>query len=324
MKGLTISRITISIAMGTALVMGALMDGPTKPLANQAFAATPCSLTVGNEGTTTISGKLVCGGQGLGHATIHLTLHHITTGRTTTATAVTEIPDGSYDHAVVLGAGHSYTADAKYDGDSDHQPAFATTSINIPGPTGSTQGTSNAGNGQQNNNTQASVTVPCSLTVGTPPDEVVPASIEGKLICGGLGEPRATIQISGLPGGSDSTTTTNGGSYELGVFSPFSPGQSYTVTAKYDGDSNQHLQPTSATTIINIKGSTGSTPQNNNAGSTPQNNNAGSTPQNNNAGNGQDTSNAGNGQDTSNAGNGQDTSNAGNGQDTSNAGNSAG
>jgi hypothetical protein len=333
MKGLTISRITISIAMGTALVMGALMDGPTKPLANQAFAATPCSLTVGNEGTTTISGKLVCGGQGLGHATIHLTLHHITTGRTTTATAVTEIPDGSYDHAVVLGAGHSYTADAKYDGDSDHQPAFATTSINIPGPTGSTQGTSNAGNGQgtsnagngqQNNSTQASVTVPCSLTVGTPPDEVVPASIEGKLICGGLGEPRATIQISGLPGGSDSTTTTNGGSYELGVFSPFSPGQSYTVTAKYDGDSNQHLQPASATTIINIKGSTGSTPQNNNAGSTPQNNNAGSTPQNNNAGNGQDTSNAGNGQDTSNAGNGQDTSNAGNGQDTSNAGNSAG
>jgi hypothetical protein len=351
MKGLTISRITISIAMGTALVMGALMDGPTKPLANQAFAATPCSLTVGNEGTTTISGKLVCGGQGLGHATIHLTLHHITTGRTTTATAVTEIPDGSYDHAVVLGAGHSYTADAKYDGDSDHQPAFATTSINIPGPTGSTQGTSNAGNGQgtsnagngqQNNSTQASVTVPCSLTVGTPPDEVVPASIEGKLICGGLGEPRATIQISGLPGGSDSTTTTNGGSYELGVFSPFSPGQSYTVTAKYDGDSNQHLQPASATTIINIKGSTGSTqdnnnagstpqnnnagstPQNNNAGSTPQNNNAGSTPQNNNAGNGQDTSNAGNGQDTSNAGNGQDTNNAGNGQDTSNVGNSAG
>jgi hypothetical protein len=324
MKGLTISRITISIAMGTALVMGALMDGPTKPLANQAFAATPCSLTVGNEGTTTISGKLVCGGQGLGHATIHLTLHHITTGRTTTATAVTEIPDGSYDHAVVLGAGHSYTADAKYDGDNDHQPAFATTSINIPGPTGSTQGTSNAGNGQQNNITQASVTVPCSLTVGTPPDEVVPASIEGKLICGGLGEPRATIQISGLPGGSDSTTTTNGGSYELGVFSPFSPGQSYTVTAKYDGDSNQHLQPASATTIINIKGSTGSTQDNNNAGSTPQNNNAGSTPQNNNAGSTPQNNNAGNGQDTSNAGNGQDTSNAGNGQDTSNAGNSAG
>jgi hypothetical protein len=298
MNRITISfemmRITIAIVIGTSLVMGALMYGATKPLANQAFAATPCSLTVGNEGTTTISGKLVCGGQGLGHATIHLTLHHITTGRTTTATAVTEIPDGSYDHAVVLGAGHSYTADAKYDGDSDHQPAFATTSINIPGPTGSTQGTSNAGNGQgtsnagngqQNNSTQASFTVPCSLTVGTPPDEVVPASIEGKLICGGLGEPRATIQISGLPGGSDSTTTTNGGSYELGVFSPFSPGQSYTVTAKYDGDSNQHLQPASATTIINIPGSTGSTPQNSNAGSTQDTGNAGST---------QDTGNAGN------------------------------
>jgi len=45
-------RITIAIAIGTALVMGALMYGATKPLANQAFAATPCSLTVGNEGTT--------------------------------------------------------------------------------------------------------------------------------------------------------------------------------------------------------------------------------------------------------------------------------
>jgi hypothetical protein len=324
MKGLTISRITISIAMGTALVMGALMDGPTKPLANQAFAATPCSLTVGNEGTTTISGKLVCGGQGLGHATIHLTLHHITTGRTTTATAVTEIPDGSYDHAVVLGAGHSYTADAKYDGDSDHQPAFATTSINIPGPTGSTQGTSNAGNGQgtsnagngqgtsnagngqQNNSTQASFTVPCSLTVGPTPNENPISSIEGKLTCGGVGESGATIQISGLPGGSDSRTTANGGSYELGIFSPFSPGQSYTVTAKYDGNSDQHLQPASATTIINIPGPTGSTQDTSNAGSTPQNNNAG------------------NGQDTSNAGSTPQNNNAGNGQDTSNAGNSAG
>ena len=115
-------RITIAIAIGTALVLGALMYG-----ANQAFAATACSLTVGNEGTTTISGKLECGGQGLGHATIHLTLHHITTGRTTTAE--TETPDGSYDHALVLGAGHSYTVDAKYDGDSDHLPASATASI---------------------------------------------------------------------------------------------------------------------------------------------------------------------------------------------------
>ena len=45
-------RITIAIAIGTALVMGALMYGATKPLAIQAFAATPCSLTVGNEWTT--------------------------------------------------------------------------------------------------------------------------------------------------------------------------------------------------------------------------------------------------------------------------------
>jgi hypothetical protein len=316
MNRITISRITISIAIGTVLVMGALMDGPTKPLANQAFAATPCSLTVGNEGATTISGKLVCGGQGLGHATIHLTLHHITTGRTTTATAVTEIPDGSYDHAVVLGAGHSYTADAKYDGDSDHQPAFATTSINIPGTAGSTQNSSNAGNSpqnnntgneQQNNNTQASASLqtPCSLTVGPTPNENPISSVEGKLICGGQGISGATINISGLPDGSDSTQTDKG-SYEKGIFSPFIPGQSYTVTAKYDGDSNQHLQPASATTIINIPGSAGSTQDTSNAGNTPQNNNAG------------------NGQDTSNAGNGQDTSNAGNGQDTSNAGNSAG
>ena len=137
MNRITISRITLAIAICTALVMGALINGATKPLSNQAFAATPCSLTVGNEGTTTISGKLECGGQGLGHAKIHLTLHHITTGRTTTATAETEVPDGSYDQKVVLGAGHSYTVDAKYDGDSDHQPASATRSINIPGPTGS-------------------------------------------------------------------------------------------------------------------------------------------------------------------------------------------
>jgi hypothetical protein len=232
----------------------------------------------------------------LGHAIIHLTLHHITTGRTSTATAETEVPDGSYDHKVVLGAGHSYTVDAKYDGDSNNQPASATASINIPGLTGSTQNSSNAGNGQgisnagssqQNNNTQASASpqVLCSLTVGPTPNEDPISSVEGKLICGGLGEPRATIQISGLPGGSASTTTANDGKYELGVFSPFSPGQSYTVTAKYDGDSNQHLQPASATGIINIPGSTGSTPQNSNAGSTQDTSNAGST---------QDTSNAGN------------------------------
>ena len=47
MNRITISRITIAIAIGTALVMGALINGATKPLANQAVAATPCSLTVG-------------------------------------------------------------------------------------------------------------------------------------------------------------------------------------------------------------------------------------------------------------------------------------
>ena len=52
--------------------------------------------------------------------------------------------------------------------------------------------------------TQASAAIPCSLTVGTPPDEAVPGSIEGKLICGGQGVYPATIKFSGLPGGSDS------------------------------------------------------------------------------------------------------------------------
>jgi hypothetical protein len=306
MNRIPISRITISVAIGTALVMGALMDGLTKPLANQAFAATPCSLTVGTPSGEAVPGsvlgKLICGGQGLGSATIHITLHGITTGSLNKADVLTK-SDGDFDRTVRLVSGHSYTVDVKYDGDSNNQPASATTSINIPGPTGGTQNTSNAGNGQQNNSTQASFTVPCSLTVGPTPNENPISSIEGKLTCGGVGESGATIQISGLPGGSDSRTTANGGSYELGIFSPFSPGQSYTVTAKYDGNSDQHLQPASATTIINIPGPTGGTQDTSNAGNGQDTSNAGSTPQNNNAGNGQDTSNAGNGQDTSNAGN---------------------
>ena len=64
--------------------------------------------------------------------------------------------------------------------------------------------TSNAGSGQQYS-PQASAAIPCSLTVGTPPDEAVPGSIEGKLICGGQGVYPATIKFSGLPGGSEST-----------------------------------------------------------------------------------------------------------------------
>ena len=155
-------RITIAMAIGIALVMGALVYGATKPLANQAFAATPCTLTVGTPSafaltvghqTTTISGKLECGGQGLGHATIHLTLHGITTGSTNTATAET-VSDGSYDRTVRLVPGHSYIQDAKYDGDGAHQAASATTSIDLTGSTGSTQQSNNAGNSQQNNSTQ--------------------------------------------------------------------------------------------------------------------------------------------------------------------------
>jgi len=280
------------------LVMGALMYGAIKPLADQAFAATPCSLTLAPSGEAvpgSVLGKLTCGGQGLGSTTIHLTLHGITTGSLNKVDVLTK-SSGDFSRTVRLVPGHSYTVTATFDGDSNNQPASATISIYLSGPTGSGQNTSNAGNGQQNNSTQASFTVPCSLTVGPTPNENPISSIEGKLTCGGVGESGAIIQISGLPGGSDSITTANGGSYELGIFSPFIPGPSYTVTAKYDGNSDQHLQPASATTIINIPGSTGSTPLNNNAG------------------NGQNTSNAGNGQNTSNAGNGQNTSNAGNGQ----------
>jgi hypothetical protein len=282
MNRITISRITISIAIGTALVMGALMDVPTKQLANQAFAATPCSLTVTPSGEAvpgSVLGKLICGGQGLGSATIHLTLHGITTGSLNKADVLTK-SSGDFSRTLRLVPGHSYTVDVKYDGDSNNQPASATISIFLSGPTGSGQNTSNGGSGQQNNSTQTSAAIPCSLTVGTPPGEAVPGSIEGKLICGGQGVYPATIKISGLPGGSDSVPTVNDGRYELGLFSPFSPGQSYTVSAKYDGDINQHLQPASATTIINIPGSTGSTPDNSNAGNAPDNSNAGNAPDN--------------------------------------------
>jgi hypothetical protein len=300
-------RITIAIVIGTSLVMGALMYGATKPLANQAFAATPCSLTVGNEGTTTISGKLECGGQGLGHATIHLTLHHITTGRTTTATAETEVPDGSYDHAVVLGACHSYTADAKYDGDNDHQPAFATASINIPGPIGSTQncnnagsgqGTSNAGNssnagsGQQNNNTQASAATACSLTVGTPSGENPPGSLIGKLTCGGQGIDGATIHSRGLPGGLDeSAVTGSDGSYEIGISPPLSLGQIFYPYVDFYGDNIKHLQDASATTTIDLRGVTANTQDNTNTGTTQDNTNTGTTQDNTNTGTTQDNTN---------------------------------
>jgi hypothetical protein len=261
-------RITIAIAIGTALLIGALMYGA----ANQAFAATHCSLTVGTpsdeEYPASIIGKLICGGIEKSGATIHLTLHHITTGRTTTASTQT-VADGSYEKGAVLGHGHSYTATAYYAGDSDNQQASATTSINIKSDKPLVNQA--AGNTQQNNSTQASAATPCDLTVGTPSDEAVPGSIIGKLSCGGHGISHATIKISGLPGGStESTTTSTDGRYEQGVFSSFSAGQSYTVTAKYDGDSDH--QPASATTSVNIKGSTGSTQQNNNAGNTQQNN----------------------------------------------------
>jgi hypothetical protein len=326
-------RITIAIAIGTALVIGTLMYGA----ANQAFAATPCSLTVGNSGAGTISGKLECGGQGLGHATIHITLHGITTGSTNTATAQTETPDGSYDRTVRLVPGHSYTVDAKYDGDSNHESTSATASFsqatNNAGNTqqsnnaGNTQQSNNAGNTQQSNNagnTQQNAATPCTLTVGTPSGEELPNSITGKLSCGGQGISHATIKISGLPGGStESTTTSDDGSYEQGVFSPFSAGQSYHVTAKYDGDSSH--QAASATTSVNIKGSTGSTQESNNAGgSTQKSGSSGS-------GSGQESgsSGSGSGQESGSSGSGSgqsgsSSSGSGSGQESGSSGSGSG
>jgi hypothetical protein len=289
MNRITISRLTISIVIGAVLVMGALMYGATKPLADQAFAATPCSLTVGNEGppnslTGTLVGKLICGGQGLGGATIHLTLNGVTTGHTAKTDVITT-SGGDYARPVGYNPGHHYTVDAKYDGDSNNQPASATASINIPGPTGSTQGSNNTGNTQQNNSTQASAATPCSLTVGTPPDEVVPGSLVGKLTCGGQGIDGATIHSRGLPGGLDeSTVTGSDGSYEIGIAPPLSPGQIFYPYVDFYGDDIKHLQAASATTTIDLRAATANTADNSNAGSTADNSNAGSTADNSNAG----------------------------------------
>ena len=276
MNRITISfdmiRITFAIVIGTSLVMGALMYGATKPLADQAFAATPCSLTVGTPPGVavpgSIIGKLICGGQGLGLATIHLTLHGITTGSLNKADVLTK-SGGDFDRTVRLVPGHSYTVDVKYDGDSNNQPASATASINIPGPTGSTQGSNNTGNTQQNNSTQASAATPCSLTVGTPPDEVVPGSLVGKLTCGGQGIDGATIHSRGLPGGLDeSTVTGSDGSYEIGIAPPLSPGQIFYPYVDFYGDDIKHLQAASATTTIDLRAATANTADNSNAGST--------------------------------------------------------
>jgi hypothetical protein len=126
----------IKIAMVATIVgIVTLCLVATKPLANQAFAATPCSLTVGADPSSgslavgesigsTISGQLSCGGTGLGGATIDLT------GLSSSMSAKTD-SSGNYDKGILVGAGQSLTVNAKYAGDSDHQAASATTSINI-------------------------------------------------------------------------------------------------------------------------------------------------------------------------------------------------
>ncbi len=68
----------------------------------------------------------------MGGNTIHLTLHGTTTGSTHTTDIQTEA-SGDFDQPVTLVPGHSYTADATFDGNSNLQPASATASTNAPG-----------------------------------------------------------------------------------------------------------------------------------------------------------------------------------------------
>ena len=116
---------------------------------------------------------------------------------------------------------------------------------------------------------QAFAATPCSLTVGTPPDEVVPGSLVGKLTCGGQGIDGATIHSRGLPGGLDeSTVTGSDGSYEIGIAPPLSPGQIFYPYVDFYGDDIKHLQAASATTTIDLRAATANTADNSNAGST--------------------------------------------------------
>jgi len=131
----------------------------TKPLANQAFAATPCSLTAsavpgsgsiasGESMGQTISGKLICGGTGLGGATIVITsargvilqgqdkatsywwVQDKATGKFVEQSTTTD-SSGNYNQGIVASAGVSYSYYAHFPGDSQHQPASAETSFDL-------------------------------------------------------------------------------------------------------------------------------------------------------------------------------------------------
>jgi hypothetical protein len=96
----------------------------TKPLANHAFAATACSLTLkadpgsgslatGESIDQKISGTLTCGGTGLGGATIQLGLiGGVLYSKTDSS--------GNYHETIPQKAGTSLILSARYPGDSEH------------------------------------------------------------------------------------------------------------------------------------------------------------------------------------------------------------
>jgi hypothetical protein len=137
-------------AVATVVGIMALCLLATKPLAGQpgepmSNTGTACSLTMpradpgsgslatGESMGQTISGKLTCGGTGLGGATINL---HITPGTdccpykfnygqgVTTSTKTDS--SGNYDKGIVVQAGQFVEVVAYYNGDTDHKGAVPT------------------------------------------------------------------------------------------------------------------------------------------------------------------------------------------------------
>ena len=138
----------IKIAMVLALLgIMTLCLVVTKPLANQAFAQTPCNLTlkatpgsVANtppEGTVQdLTGKLICGGAGYRGADIHLSVVPSASG--SWAKDVNTDSSGNFGliHSgsgcpgapcigLVVNTHESYLITAKFAGDGDHKAATA-------------------------------------------------------------------------------------------------------------------------------------------------------------------------------------------------------
>jgi hypothetical protein len=105
----------------------------TKPLANHAFAATACSLTLkadpgsgslakGESIDQKISGTLTCGGTGVGGATINLGLIGGVLYPKTDSS-------GNYHETITQKAGTSLIINARYAGDSEHSGTSTTAII---------------------------------------------------------------------------------------------------------------------------------------------------------------------------------------------------